>query len=58
MKCPDIRDDFVELNDIAHYKSILKMRVWRHHNNDPVSVKMWVLEHPNDVFIKHKKIIS
>ena len=51
MKLPDMRDDFVQLKDIAYYESRLKMGVWRHHHNDFDSVKMWALEHPNDVFI-------
>ena len=40
MKCPDIRDDFVQLNDIAYYESTLKMKVWRYYNNDFDSLKM------------------
>ena len=55
MKLPDMRDDFVELKDIAYYESRLKIRVWRRHHNDFDSVKMWAWEHPNDVFIWHKK---
>ena len=55
MKCPDVRDDFVQLNDIAYYESRLKMGIWRCHHNDFDSVKMWTLEQPDDVFIWHKK---
>ena len=55
MKLPNMRDDFVQLKDIAYYKSILKMGVWRYHHNDFDSVKMWALEHPNDIFIWHEK---
>ena len=31
------------------------MGVWRRHHNNFDSVKMWALEHPNDVFIGHEK---
>ena len=55
MKCPDMRDDFVQLKDIAYYESRLKMGVWRRYHNDFDSVKMWALEHQNDVFIWHEK---
>ena len=55
MKCPDVRNDFVQLKDIAYYESRLKMGVWRRHHNDFDSVKMWALEHPDDVFIWHEK---
>ena len=55
MKLPDMRDDFVQLKDIAYYESRLKMGVWRRHHNDFDSVKMWALEPPYDVFIWHKK---
>ena len=55
MKLPDMRDDFVQLKNIAYYESRLKMGVWRRHYNDFDSVKMWALEHPNDVFIWDEK---
>ena len=56
MKLSGMRDDFVQLKDIAYYESRLKMRVWCRHHND--SVKMWALQHPNDVLILHKKMMS
>ena len=54
IKHPDMRDDLVQLRYIAYYKSILKMGVWRRHHNEFDSVKMWALEHLNDVFIWYK----
>jgi len=51
----DVRDDFVQLKNIAYYESRLKIGVWRRYYNDFDSVKMWALEHPDDVFIWHEK---
>ena len=55
MKCLDVCADIVQLRDIAYYDSRLKMGVWRRHYNDFDSMKMWVLEHLDDVFIWHEK---
>ena len=50
-----MRDDFIQLKAIAYYESRLKVEVCRHHYNDFDNVKMWALEHPNDIFIWHEK---
>lgn len=53
MKFPDVCDNSIEfqLKDIIYYESILNMGIWHYHYNDFDSAKIWVLEHPDDVFI-------
>jgi len=55
MKCPNMCNDFIQLKDIAYYENRLKMGIWRRHHNDFDNVKIWALEHLDDVFIWHKK---
>ena len=50
-----VRDDFLELKDVAYYEARLKMGVWRRDPNDFDSVKMWAKEHPEDVFMWHEE---
>ncbi len=54
-KSKKLRDDFVELRDIAYYETRMKMGVWRRDRNDLESVKMWAKEQPENVFIWHEK---
>ena len=51
MKCADMHGDFVLLKNIAYCENKLKMGVWHCHHNGFDSMKMWDLEHQNDVFI-------
>ena len=54
-KLPFIRDDFVELRDIAYYERRAKMGIWRHDPNDFTSVKMWSELYPENVFMWHEE---
>ena len=40
MKCPDMRNDFVQLKDVAYYESRLKMGEWLRYHNDFDYMKM------------------
>lgn len=51
MKFPDMCDNCVQLKDIIYYESILNMGLSHYHYNDFDSMKMWALDHPDDVFI-------
>ena len=55
---PFIRDDFIELRDIAYYKSYAKMKIWHHDPNDFSSVKMWTEMYPENVFMWHEDHIT
>ena len=50
-----IRDDFIELRDIAYYERCAKMGIWRRDSNDFSSVKMWTELYPENVFMWHEE---
>ncbi len=44
------RGDFIQLQDIAYLDLKHKKRSWRLHTNPVISIRSWVLQHPEDVF--------
>ncbi len=44
------RDEFIRLQDIAYLDQKHKKGSWRLHTNLVISIRSWVLQHPEDVF--------
>ena len=52
---PFIRNDFIELRDIAYYECRAKIGIWRRDPNDFSSMKMWTEMYPENVFMWHEE---